>query len=88
MFELIPGHLPKLTKVREIGRASGELSTALSKVEIWDRGHLPTPPYFELYKVHKAINRDLLFEKLKSEAFNDVREWTEFLTSWILKMEK
>jgi Ser/Thr protein kinase RdoA (MazF antagonist) len=34
MFELIPGTLPKLTHVRPIGRATGELTTAMYKISL------------------------------------------------------
>jgi Ser/Thr protein kinase RdoA (MazF antagonist) len=34
MFELIPGTLPKLTHVRAIGRATGELTTAMAKISL------------------------------------------------------
>ncbi|KAJ1391527.1 hypothetical protein B484DRAFT_408712 [Ochromonadaceae sp. CCMP2298] len=34
MFEVIPGALPKLTCTEDIGRACGELNTALSAVQI------------------------------------------------------
>lgn len=57
MFELIPGALPKLTCVEDIGRASGELLEAIQKVDV---GALkcPTPPYHDLYAVHHAVDSE------------------------------
>jgi Ser/Thr protein kinase RdoA (MazF antagonist) len=61
LFELIPGVLPKLTRVREIGRASGELNSAMADVKITNQA-CPTPPYYELFKVHHAVTRELFFQ--------------------------
>ena len=61
LFELIPGVLPKLTRVREIGRASGELNHAMADVIIKDQ-KCPTPPYYELFKVHHAVTRELFYQ--------------------------
>ena len=74
MFKLMKGGLPKLTKVREIGLCAGELSTAMAKI---DRTALPkvSPnfPYWDIYKVHKAVTRDKFYEELRSDQFDEWR---------------
>ena len=62
LFQLIPGSLPKLTKIREIGYASGELNSALGRIEGISEEACPTPPYYELFKVHHAVTREKFFE--------------------------
>ena len=54
LFEVIPGTLPKLRFVRQIGSASAELCAALATVtpKLGDLlTNCPTPPYYELFKV-------------------------------------
>lgn len=86
LFELIPGELPKLTRVRQIGAASGELSRALQDVVV--NQPCPTPPYYELYKVHHAVTRDLFFQEVASSVFDSCREPTDKLVAAILDVEK
>jgi homoserine kinase type II len=85
VFKVIPGVLPKLSAVGEIGKACGELTAALAKV------HLeltpPTPPYFELYRVHHAINRELFFSELKSSAFDGHRASADMAGAEIERLE-
>ena len=71
MFQVIPGVLPKLTMVKEIGRASGELFAAMGtlKVDL----EPPTPPYFELFRVHHAVTRELFFSAIDSKEFDCCR---------------
>ena len=86
LFELIPGVLPKLTRVQQIGAASGELSTALGDITIDQT--CPTPPYYEIYKVHHAVTRELFFKEVASSTFDDCRESTDKLVAAILDVEK
>jgi hypothetical protein len=48
------GTLAKTTSPEEVGRATGELCQAMGKVQL--DCVPPIPPYFELFKVHHAIN--------------------------------
>ncbi len=58
LWEVIEGSLPKLRLVEEIGAASGLLSDALVKLtDKIDPTKCPTPPYYDLYAVHHAVNR-------------------------------
>ena len=86
LFELIPGELPKLTRVQQIGQASGELCSALKDVVVTQP--CPTPPYYELYKVHHAITRELFFQEVASPVFDSCREPTDKLVAAILDVEK
>ena len=89
LFELIVGTLPKLTCVREIGRVSGELNHAMSKI---DPNQLPSecpnPPYYDLYKVHHAVSRELFLEKIKSADFDPWRLEADIVLLEIEKIEK
>ena len=89
LFELIVGTLPKLTCVREIGRVSGELNHAMSKI---DQSQLPSecpnPPYYDLYKVHHAVSRELFLEKIKSADFDPWRLEADIVLLEIDKIEK
>lgn len=55
--QLIPGGLPKTADPEPIGAATGELLMALGKVPP-PAVECPTPPYFEVFDVHKAIGGD------------------------------
>lgn len=88
LFKLIPGVLPKLTNVEAIGRVSGELNRAMYKI---DRHQLPlvspNPPYYDLYKVHHAITRDLFFSKINSEDLDVWRSEADFIIQEITEIE-
>lgn len=73
MCELIPGGLPKLTAVEDIGRASGELNTALTKVDI-ETSRCNVAPYWKMWDVHHAVTRESFEEEMKGPHFDDVRE--------------
>ena len=49
MFKLIPGKLPKLSCVKAIGVATGELTRAMYDVKLDMQS--PTAPYYDIYKV-------------------------------------
>ena len=85
LFELIPGTLPKLTHVREMGRAAGELSAALAAVQLSVAS--PTAPYYELYKVHHAVSRDKFYAEVAKPSFDGCREAIAYLTAQIGAME-
>jgi homoserine kinase type II len=85
LFQIIPGVLPKLTMVKEIGQASGELTSALAKVQL-DLAS-PTPPYYELYKVHHAVTRENFLETVVSSDFDSIREVTNELVEEVNAIE-
>jgi homoserine kinase type II len=87
LFEWIPGKLPKLTAVEEIGRASGELATAMEDVTM-DINKCPNPPYFELFKVHHAVTREAFFKTVEGPEFDGCRQATTELVAAIVDIEK
>ncbi len=85
IFELIPGYLPKLTHIRQIGKAAGELNTALANIQPYSPS--PNPPYYDLYSVHHAITRDLFLVTMRSSEFDSVKEEVNKLLQEIAEME-
>ena len=89
LFKAIRGDLPKLTKVREIGLCAGELSRAMSKI---DRGDVPkvcpTFPYWDIYKVHRAVTRELFYEQLKSDEFDQWRTFADEVENDLKQVEE
>jgi hypothetical protein len=73
LFELIPGKLPKLTCVRDIGRASGELVTQLEKVQMPSNLKSPNAPYYDIYAVHHATTSTNFREYTKTSVFDGIR---------------
>eukprot|EP01038_Epipyxis_sp_PR26KG_P005885 gene5885-8115_t len=91
LFEIIAGKLPKLSKVYEIGKASGELSAALADVKLDGKLNIksfPNPPYYELYKVHHAVTKESFTEVMKSELFDHVRKYSDILYNEIIEIEQ
>ncbi len=80
LFKSIPGGLPKLSKVREIGSCAGELSSAMAEI---DRSELRDIclnfPYWDIYEVHKAVTRETFYEQLRSSQFDPWRESANFV---------
>ena len=87
VFEVIPGALPKLKAVEEIGRASGELHTAMSTLSV-DRELSDTPPYHDLYAVHHATNRDIFYETISSATFDAARQDIDILVQHVRDLEE
>ena len=85
MCELIPGTLPKLGYVREMGKAAGELSAAMGAISVPMES--PTAPYWDIFRVHHAANRDDFYATVAGPAFDGVREATDFLVSQLRLME-
>lgn len=50
----------KTTSPEEVGRATGELCTAMSKVKL-ERMNGLTPPYTDLFRAHWAMSRDAFY---------------------------
>lgn len=86
LFNLIPGTLPKLTRVKEIGRASGELCTAMGNLKISIPS--PNPPYYEIYAVHHAVTREKFFAEILTPAFDSCRESIDFMVAELCEIEK
>jgi homoserine kinase type II len=83
MCTLIPGHLPKLTCVEDIGRASGELNTVLASVKV-DSTMCNTAPYWKMWDVHHAVTRDNFEAGMAGSAFDgDLREIATRMTKEI-----
>ncbi|KAG2486656.1 hypothetical protein HYH03_014712 [Edaphochlamys debaryana] len=91
VFHIIPGGLAKTTSPEEVGRATGELCTAMSRVTLPGGMTAPIPPYFELFKVHHAIHGDASIfynEVATNPGFNSCREAIDFLVGEIKKIEE
>jgi homoserine kinase type II len=89
LFKLIPGSLPKLTNVQEIGRVSGELNQAMSRVNLSEMPQkCPNPPYYDLYKVHHAVTKELFHEKMLFADFDDYRASADFVLEEIRSTEE
>jgi len=74
MCDLIPGPLPKLTCVKDIGRASGELNTALARVNI-DPSSCNVAPYWKIWDVHHAVTRENFEAAMRGPDFEgDLRD--------------
>ncbi len=86
MFELIPGTLPKLTHTRAIGKAFGELTTAMYGISVAPL-ESPTAPYWQIYKVHHAVTRESFFATVAGPAFDSVRGATDFLVEQLRSVE-
>lgn len=89
IFNIIPGSLAKTTSPEEVGRATGELSAAMAKVQISDMA-APIAPYFDLFHVHHAVGgKSALFyhEVDTNPAFDSCREAIDFLVKEIKAME-
>ncbi|RYH18503.1 hypothetical protein EON65_27155 [archaeon] len=86
LFYIIPGKLPKLTMAKDIGRASGELNAAISKVKL-DMVS-PNPPYYDIYKVHHAVTREKFLEVIASSDFDSIRDVTSELQGELNKIEE
>lgn len=91
LFKLIPGFLPKLQFTRELGRACGELAIALGDItlamapEVLSR--CCNPPYYELFKVHDAITRDLFYQQVRLHEYDCCRSSIDFLVDSIRSIE-
>lgn len=56
------GTLAKTTSPEEVGRATGELCTAMGKLDV-SRINVAdlTPPYAQVFRAHHAMDRDLFY---------------------------
>jgi homoserine kinase type II len=78
--------------VEAIGKASGELSIALAELTTRmtkeEIALCPTPPYYDLYGVHHAVNREIFFEVTASPLCDSSRDAVNALREEILQLEK
>ncbi|KAF5841333.1 kinase-like domain-containing protein [Dunaliella salina] len=77
VFYVIPGELAKTTSPKEVGRATGELNSAMGKLKI--DMEAPIAPYFELFKVHHAINEELFYQEMAKPELDVAREPIDYL---------
>lgn len=88
IFHVIPGSLAKTTSPEEVGRATGELSTAMGRVHVDIEP--PIAPYFDLFRVHHAVAVPDVFynEVATNPEFNQCREDIDFLVQEIKGIER
>lgn len=87
-LSLISGELPKKTRAREIGRASGELVCALAAITITTVS--PNPRFSDIYKAHHATTREIFFSDIQKPAFdvNEIsRKYIELLAEEVRQIE-
>ena len=88
LFRAIGGGLPKLLKVREIGLCAGELSMAMGRIDRDDVPIVcPTHPYWDIYRVHRAVTRELFYETLRSDQFDPWRVWADEVEDDLIQVE-
>jgi len=77
MCKIIPGHLPKLSCFEDIGRASGELNTAMASLKV-DPSMCNTAPYWKIWDVHHAVNRENFEAEMRGPNFSgDLKDVAE-----------
>lgn len=69
------GDLAKTTSPQEVGRATGELCAAMAKVDLGDTV-IPIPPYFKVFDVHHAINKDRFYQDAATNPAFEVSDRT------------
>ncbi|KAI8466902.1 MAG: kinase-like domain-containing protein [Monoraphidium minutum] len=89
VFEIIPGTLAKTTSPREVGRATGELCTAMGRIDMGGReAEAPVPPYYDVFRVHHSMNRELFYQQVaENPGFAGVRSDIDFLAGEIRALE-
>jgi len=86
MWKVIPGHLPKLTCAGDLGRAAGELNTALTQVQV-DPSMCNCAPYWKMFDVHHAVTRENFEETMKGPFFGgELRETADRMLEETLKI--
>jgi homoserine kinase type II len=88
LFYLIPGDPPHSSLFLEIGKSCGELTNALASITNQLANQTPpTPPYFEIYKVHRGINRESFFTEMQSDRLDGVRNVADFMINEVQQIE-
>lgn len=88
MVDLIPGELPKLSCVEDIGRACGELNTAMGKLTGMTT-ECNCPPYYYMWENHKAVTRENFIEMMNGPDFDgNLRPFADFMRDYVLEMDE
>eukprot|EP00667_Euglena_gracilis_P010721 EG_transcript_10926 len=88
VFHVIPGTLAKTTSPFEVGRATGELCTAMGNVKVDMKG--PIAPYWDVFAAHHHIGgrKELFYAEVAANpAFEACREAMDYLVGQIRLME-
>lgn len=89
IFDVIPGVLPKLEAVFEIGKASGELHTTMGKLDV-PRSMSDQPQYYDIFHVHHAIqSKETFYNHIASSSFDigNARDDVNQLVQYVRDME-
>lgn len=87
VFYLIPGTLAKTTTPAEVGRATGELCSAMAAVNMGDFIS-PTARYCDVFRAHYAMNRELFFNEVETNpGFAVCQEAIDYLVAEIRAIE-
>ena len=87
LVDLIPGELPKLSCVEDIGRASGELNTAMGKLT-GVKSECNCDPYYDMWANHHAVTQENFVEMMNGPDFDgDLRPFATFMTDYVLEMD-
>jgi len=88
VWHLIPGALAGSGSIEAVGRAVGEVSTALAKVHVGRAA--PNPPYCDLFVVHEALAGDpqRFYQAVEQEAgLGGVRQEVGVLVGAVRRLE-
>lgn len=87
MCERIPGVLPKNSDPKPLGRATGQLMAAMSKIQL--DVSPPIAPYYRVYDVHKGIGGDKtkFYEYCKGSQFDQCRNGIETLCNTLQSID-
>lgn len=85
----IPGVLPKTSDPQPLGRATGQLMTAMERVTVPEDFQPPIAPYYRVYDVHKAIGGDKnkFYDYCQGPQFDDCRQGIETLCDALRAMD-
>jgi Ser/Thr protein kinase RdoA (MazF antagonist) len=88
LVDLIPGTLPKLSCVEDIGRASGELNVAMGELT-GVTAECNCDPYYLMWKNHHAVTKENFVETMNSAAFDGkLRRFADFMLKETLDMDE
>lgn len=89
VFEIIPGSLAKTTGPREVGRATGELCTAMGRLDMGGREtEAPVAPYYDVFRVHHSLDREGFYRQVvENPGFDVCRADIDSLASGIRAIE-
>lgn len=72
IVDFIDGSLPKISCLEPIGKASGELCTALGKITdiVKNKAECNCDPYYEMWEIHTAITKENFIATMKGPDFD------------------